>query len=73
LEDLSAYFDASKTRTITDEFGNEYQTTLGDEIAAIAQEFLGELDTLKPDITALRQMPGPVVINGIFIPILPLR
>ncbi|MDR1147061.1 MAG: hypothetical protein LBK66_00360 [Spirochaetaceae bacterium] len=27
LEDFSTYFDASKTRTITDQYGNEYTTT----------------------------------------------
>jgi predicted Zn-dependent protease len=64
LEDFSTYFDTNKTRSIHDEYGNEYETTLGQEIAAIAQEFLGELDILKPDITALRQIPGAFVFDG---------
>jgi predicted Zn-dependent protease len=64
LEDLSAYFDASKTRIFTDEYGNEYEITLGEELAAHAQDFLGELDTLKPDITDLAQTAGAYIYEG---------
>jgi hypothetical protein len=64
LEDFSTYFDANKTRTITDEYGNEYTTTLGIELAEIAQVFMGELSLLKPDLSVFKQMNGVVYRNG---------
>jgi hypothetical protein len=64
LEDFSSYFDASKTRTITDEYGNEYTTTLGIELAEASQIFLGELSLLKPDVSAIIET-GAVYNNGI--------
>jgi hypothetical protein len=63
LEDFSTYFDASKSRTITDQYGNEYTTTLGVELTEAAQLFLGELSLLKPDLSVFTQMDG-VVCDG---------
>jgi hypothetical protein len=64
LEDFSTYFDADKTRTITDEYGNRYTTTLGREMAETAQVFLGELSLLKSDLGPLLQLDGVVYDNG---------
>jgi hypothetical protein len=64
LEDFSTYFDAGKTRTITDDYGNEYTTTLGVEMVEAAQVFLGELSLLKPDIGPLLRLDGVVYDNG---------
>jgi hypothetical protein len=64
LEDFSNYFDTSKTRTFTDQYGNEYTTTLGAELMEAAQIFLGELSLLKPDMGLFTQMEGVVYDNG---------
>lgn len=64
LEDFSTYFDHSKSRTITDSYGNEYETTLGTELVETAQVFLGELSLLKPDISELTKLDGVVYENG---------
>ncbi|MDR2803620.1 MAG: hypothetical protein LBB22_04955 [Treponema sp.] len=65
LQDFSEYFDAAKTREFQGVDGVTYETTLGDEISAVAQDFLGEFEKLKPDLTAFTQIDGAFIKDGI--------